>query len=242
MNVNYALGQVRNHSDSATSLPANNLDPDAEWGPSRQDIRHRVQGQVNVPLLLGVRTNVNFTAQSATPYTITTGLDDNRDGVVNDRPTGIGRNTERGRGTWTMNVNINKQFAIGGVRQQAGGNGGNGGNGGGRNGGGRNGGGIAQGAPAGAPANNQANFAQGQGGGVPRGGQGGGQRPGNGGRGDAQGNNNSRYTMELFIRADNVLNHVNYGSFSGNMLSRFFGQPTSAQQPRRLTVGTAFRF
>ena len=241
MNVNYTLGQVRNHSDSATSLPANNLNPDAEWGPSRQDIRHRVQGQVNVPLVLGVRTNVNVTAQSATPYTITTGLDDNRDGVINDRPVGIGRNTERGLATWTMNVNINKQFAIGGVRQQAGG-GGNGGNGGGRNGGGRNGGGIAQGAPAGAPANNQTNFAQGQGGGVPRGGQGGGQRPGNGGRGDAQGNNNSRYTMELFIRADNVLNHVNYGSFSGNMLSRFFGQPTSAQQPRRLTVGTAFRF
>jgi hypothetical protein len=35
---------------------------------------------------------------------------------------------------------------------------------------------------------------------------------------------------------------VNYGSYSGNMLSEFFGQPTSAQQPRRLTVGSAFRF
>ena len=48
--------------------------------------------------------------------------------------------------------------------------------------------------------------------------------------------------MELFIRADNVLNNVNYGSFSGNMLSPFFGQPTNAQQPRRLTVGSSFRF
>jgi hypothetical protein len=48
--------------------------------------------------------------------------------------------------------------------------------------------------------------------------------------------------MEFFIRADNVLNNVNYGGFSGNMLSPFFGQPTSAQQPRRLTVGSAFRF
>ena len=76
MNLNYTLGQVKNHADSATSLPANNLDPDAEWGPSRQDIRHRVQGTVNVPLLRGVRTNVNFQAQSAVPYTITTGLDD----------------------------------------------------------------------------------------------------------------------------------------------------------------------
>jgi hypothetical protein len=48
--------------------------------------------------------------------------------------------------------------------------------------------------------------------------------------------------MEVFIRADNVLNRVNYGGFSGNLLSPFFGRPTSAQQPRRLTVGTAFRF
>jgi hypothetical protein len=236
MNINYALGQVRNHADSATSLPANNLDPNAEWGPSRQDIRHRVQGQVNVPLLYGVRSGINFNAQSASPYTITTGFDANRDGVSNDRPFGVGRNTERGRSTWTMNVNINKQFAIGGVRGSQPGNGGGNGRG------GR--GGVGPGGPAGASVSNQANFAQGQGGGN-RGGQGGGQRGGNGGgnnRGDAQGNNNGRYTMELFIRADNVLNHVNYGGFSGNMLSPFFARPTSAQQPRRLTVGTAFRF
>jgi carboxypeptidase family protein len=236
MNVNYALGQVRNHADSATTLPANNFDPNAEWGPSRQDIRHRVQGQVNVPLLRGVRTSINFNAQSAAPYTITTGNDDNRDGVVNDRPAGVGRNTVRARAIWTMNVNINKQFAIGGVRRaQPGGNGGGNGRG-----------GIGPGGPAGAPVSNQANFApgQGQGGGF-RGGQGnpqGGGRNGGTNRGDAQGNNNSRYSMELFIRADNVLNHVNYGGFSGNMRSPFFGQPTSAQQPRRLTVGTAFRF
>jgi hypothetical protein len=238
MNVNYTLGQVRNHADSATSLPANNLDPDAEWGPSRQDIRHRVQGQVNVPLFRGVRTSINFNAQTAAPYTITTGRDGNNDGVVNDRPTGVGRNTARGHSTWTTNVNINKQFAIGGVRRaQPGGNGGGNGRG-----------GIGPGGPAGAPVSNQVNFAQGQGGGI-RGGQqgqqGGGQRGGNRGGnngGDGQANNNSRYTMELFIRADNVLNHVNYGGFSGNMLSPFFGRPTSAQQPRRLTVGTAFRF
>ncbi|HEY1307060.1 MAG TPA: carboxypeptidase regulatory-like domain-containing protein [Vicinamibacterales bacterium] len=229
VNLNYALSQVKNHTDSATSLPANNLDPEAEWGPARQDIRHRIQGQVNVPLLLGVRTSVNVSAQSAAPYTITTGNDDNHDGVVNDRPAGVGRNTERGRSTWTMNVNINKQFALGGVR-------------GGQGGGSvpRPPGRVGPGGPAGAPANNQQNFAQGLGGGSQRGGQGG-RRQGNGGNGDAQANT-SRYTMELFIRADNVLNHVNYGGFSGNQMSRFFGQPTSAQQPRRLTVGTAFRF
>jgi hypothetical protein len=240
MNVNYTLGQVKNHADGATTLPANNLDPDAEWGPSRQDIRHRIQGQINVPLFYGVRTNVNFQAQSASPYTMTTGRDDNRDGVVNDRPAGVGRNTERGASTWTMNLNITKQIALGGPRD------GQGGGGGGFPGGGRPGGpGGFPGGPGGAApgpgvgggaaggGNQQAQFAQrGQGGGGGRGNRGGG--------GDT--NFNARYNMEFFIRADNVFNNVNYGSFSGNMLSPFFGRPTSAQQPRRLTVGSSFRF
>ncbi len=55
MNVNYTLGQVKNHADSATALPADNLHPDAEWGPSRQDVRHRIQGLINVPIVFGVR-------------------------------------------------------------------------------------------------------------------------------------------------------------------------------------------
>ena len=232
MNVNYALAQVKNHADSATALPANNLDPDAEWGPSRQDVRHRVQGMVNVPLFYGVRTSINVQAQSAPPYTITTGLDGNGDGVVNDRPVGVGRNTERGASTWTMNLNLTKQIALGGVRGgQAGGGGGGGFAGGAGGGGGRPAGGTG--------GNQQVQFAQGPGG---RGGQGG---RGQGGRGANAGGDqafNARYSMEFFIRADNVLNNVNYGSFSGNKSSRFFGQPTTAQQPRRLTVGSAFRF
>ena len=39
-----------------------------------------------------------------------------------------------------------------------------------------------------------------------------------------------------------MLNTVNYGGFSGNMLSRFFLQPTSAQAARRVQVGMGFRF
>ena len=54
-------------------MPADNLNPDAEWGPSRQDIRHRMQGLVNLPLVFGIRTNMNVKAQSGTPYKITTG-------------------------------------------------------------------------------------------------------------------------------------------------------------------------
>jgi outer membrane receptor for ferrienterochelin and colicin len=225
-NVNYTLGRVRNHADSETSLPANNLDPDAEWGPSRQDVRHRLQGMINVPLLFGLRANLNVNAQSATPYTITTGRDDNGDGVSNDRPAGVGRNTERGTTTVTTNLRVSRAFALGGQRT-----GGFPGGPGGPGGGGIGPGGPPPGAGAGASLG-QALSAQGQGGG------------GRGGRGGNQGDAafNSRYMMELFITADNLFNRVNYGGYSGNLLSPYYGLPTMAQRPRQVQVGMQFRF
>jgi outer membrane receptor for ferrienterochelin and colicin len=222
-NINYTLGQIRNHTDSETSLPANNLDPDAEWGPSRQDVRHRLQGMINVPLLFGLRANLNVNAQSATPYTITTGLDNNGDGVSNDRPAGVGRNTERGTTTVTTNMRVSRAFPLGG--QRTGFPGGPGGPG------------FVPGGPPGGGGGasvGETFRAQGQGGG----GRGGGGRGGN--QGDAA--FNARYMMELFVTADNLFNRVNYGGYSGNQLSRYFGQPTMAQRPRQVQVGMQFRF
>ena len=90
MNANYTLANVKNVGDNPLSLPANSLDPDAEWGPASQDIRHRLNAMVNFPVWLGLRANVNTNVASAAPYTITTGRDDNGDGVSNDRPAGVG--------------------------------------------------------------------------------------------------------------------------------------------------------
>jgi hypothetical protein len=169
---------------------------------------------------------VNINAQSATPYTITTGRDDNRDGTSNDRPAGGGRNTARGTATFVTNLRVSRAFALGGQRD-----------GGFPGGGGRPGGpggpGFGPGGPTGGASVGQTLNAQGQG---PRG--------GGGGRGGNQGDAafNARYMMELFVTADNVFNRVNYGGYSGNMLSDYFGQPTMAQRPRQVQVGMQFRF
>ena len=132
MGGNYTLGQVKNHADSATTLPANSLDPDAEWGPSFQDVRHRMNAMVNLPFFVGTRVNANVNAQSATPFTITTGIDGNLDGVVNDRPDGVGRNTARGTARVDVSLRVSRTFSFG-QRGGAGGGGraGNGGPGGG---------------------------------------------------------------------------------------------------------------
>jgi outer membrane receptor for ferrienterochelin and colicin len=244
VNMNYTLGRVRNHADSETSLPADSLNPDAEWGPGRQDVRHRLQGTINVPLKYGLRANVNVNAQSATPYTITTGRDDNKDGVSNDRPVGVGRNSARGTATFTTNLRVTRAFALGGQRTGGGfpgGRGGPGGPGGGGFGpGGPAGGGGAGGGAGAGGSLGQTFLQQGQGGG----GRGGGGGRAGGGRGGNQGDAafNAKYMMELFVTADNLFNRVNYGGYSGNLLSPYFGQPTMAQRPRQVQVGMQFRF
>lgn len=69
---------------------------------------------VNFALPFALRANLSANAQSASPYTITTGRDDNRDGVSNDRPDGIGRNTARGSARWDLNARLTRSVSFGG--------------------------------------------------------------------------------------------------------------------------------
>ena len=113
VNVNYTLSRTRNHSDSPLQLPADSLDPGAEWGPSSRDARHRLFAMVGTGLPYGLRMMAMSIVSSASPYTITTGFDTNGDGVANDRPEGVGRNTERGAASWNVNLRLSKAFTFG---------------------------------------------------------------------------------------------------------------------------------
>lgn len=219
MNVNYTWSKVRNHADNPLSLPADSRNPEAEWAPASQDVRHRFNAMINVGLPLGIRANLSGVAQSAAPYTITTGRDDNGDGVSNDRPAGVGRNTARGASRYEMNVRFSRGFGFGGSPD-------------GRQ-GGPGGGGpvvIAGGPGGGGPGGG------GPGGGGPGGGQGGGFFGGPGG------DDNARFRLEFYVQGFNILNRTNFVNFSGNLQSPFFGNPTSAAQARRVEVGMQFRF
>ena len=46
----------------------------------------------------------------------------------------------------------------------------------------------------------------------------------------------------LALDAFNATNHVNYGSYVGDLSSPFFGQPVSAKPPRRLQLSGRFQF
>jgi hypothetical protein len=113
--VMYQWANTRNFADSPLSLPSNSNDPDADWGPSAQDVRHRLFLLANVPLVLGMRAGLNVQGSSALPYTITTGLDDNGDTVFNDRPAGVSRNSARGASQWNVGLRVNRSFNLGGT-------------------------------------------------------------------------------------------------------------------------------
>ncbi|HEX6650073.1 MAG TPA: hypothetical protein VF075_11045, partial [Pyrinomonadaceae bacterium] len=95
-NVNYLLMKNTNEADSPFSLPSNNFNLRADRGPSAADFRHLISGFVSKRLPNGFAISTIFQATSALPYNVTTGFDDNGDTVINDRPTGVGRNSERG--------------------------------------------------------------------------------------------------------------------------------------------------
>ena len=91
---NHTLGYNENDSDGAFSVPSTN-DLKAEWGPANFDVRHRLGMSIGTSAVRGLSAQASFNWNSAPPLTIRTGLDDNGDLIFNDRPAGVGRNSER---------------------------------------------------------------------------------------------------------------------------------------------------
>lgn len=212
-NVGYQFANNRNFSDSPLALPADSRNPDADWGPSAMDIRHRVFLMFNTPLVYGLRAGLQGQFSSAPPYTITTGMDDNGDTVFNDRPAGVRRNSARGASQWNLNLRVSRTVNLGGVLGIDGP--------------------IMLGGPPPPPV--AASMQQGPGVGAGAGGEG----PVRMVTMDA---NASRYRLDLYLQVFNLFNTANYNAFIGNQLSPYFGQATSAAPPRRLEIGASLSF
>jgi hypothetical protein len=84
----------------------------ADWGRAPFPL-HGVESTVNARLPLGVFLTGRMDANSGRYYSIRTGLDDNRDGNVNDRPPGVPPNSLRGPAYMDFDFNISKAFFFG---------------------------------------------------------------------------------------------------------------------------------
>src|SRR5262249_4661669 len=101
------------------SLPANGDDLSTEWGPAIP--RHRFAASLNTAPTPALSISLNVRAQSGTPYNLTTGVDSNGDGVFNDRPAGVSRNSLLTDGQWDLGARINYSIGFGKPANAAGG-------------------------------------------------------------------------------------------------------------------------
>jgi hypothetical protein len=120
LGANYMWSKATNEADSALSLPANNFNLRAERGPASQDIRHRMFALSSYTLPKGFRLSGIFQANTALPYTITTGFDDNGDTTINDRPASLSRNSARGAGRWEVATRLAWGFSFGKIPESTG--------------------------------------------------------------------------------------------------------------------------
>jgi hypothetical protein len=231
----------------------------SEWGRSGNDYRHRIFTGTNfrLPWAITMTTQVNWS--SSNPYTITTGHDDNLDGVINDRPTDtalcaflaghrltgvncssttgniIARNTGSGAGFFNSQFNFQKTIRLkhgegSGSPNRAGSNAPPRGNN------------LVP--PQGFPGGGGGGNFPGGGGNFPGGGQRGGNFPGGGNPGGNGGFNQSTTgpTMTFRVYVQNILNNVQYNGYVGTMTSPFFAAANSARNPRIVEASVRFNF
>ncbi len=118
--VNYTFIKAESNGTGPFSLPASGNDLSSEWGPIMP--RHRFSGAFNMAPVQNLSISLNARQQSGSPYNITTGRDNNGDGVFNDRPAGVPRNSAWTAAQWDIGGRIN--YAIGfGTRPPASGGG-----------------------------------------------------------------------------------------------------------------------
>jgi uncharacterized membrane protein YgcG len=241
----YIWNNAHTNTDGLTSLPVNQYNSNAEWGRSTLGIENRtfIGGSIRGPLRL--QFSPFIIARSGIPFDITTGLDNNLDGIVNDRPglasgpgpniystpygyldsrpvvgeTILPRNYGMGPNQVTINLRASRTWGFGTTKIS----------------------GVVGGASAG-----------GHGG---RGGGGGGGRGGGfggGGFGGGDSLTEHRYNLTLSVSARNLLNHPNYGTPIGIITSETafqsigitggFGAEQTPTNNRRLDLQLRFQF
>ena len=110
--VQYRLSKTYNNTTGITFFPGNSYDPATDWARSDSDRRHKFD-------LLGSSQPTRFftlgfglAIYSGLPVNITTGGDNNHDGVVNDRPAGVPRNALHGPGLVDLDLNLSRDFVL----------------------------------------------------------------------------------------------------------------------------------
>jgi hypothetical protein len=115
--VRYVLGRAYNDTGGSDSLPPNSYDLSGEWSPSDFDRTHRFDWFGSFEAGRWFQLGVSLELESGRPYTIITGIDENRDGAARERPPGVRRNSLRGPAEATLDLRWSRDFPLGAERE-----------------------------------------------------------------------------------------------------------------------------
>ena len=104
LSATYLLSDGRTNSAGAFSPPADASGLAAEWGPTGP--AHLLVGTVTARVIEPLTIALTPRWRSGLPYTITTGRDDNGDGLFTDRPAETPRNSARTPPHWEVGARV----------------------------------------------------------------------------------------------------------------------------------------
>lgn len=111
--IQYTFSHTDNNTSGITYFPANSYDAAADWGLSDNDRRHKFDLLASTQPTRFFTLGMALSVYSGKPVDITTGNDDNHDGIFIDRPSGVGRNTMPGPGMIDLDLNLTHDFPLG---------------------------------------------------------------------------------------------------------------------------------
>ena len=111
--VQYTLGKTYNNTSGITYFPGNSYFAAADWARSDNDRRHKFDLLGSTEIAKYFSVGAALSLYSGKPVNVTTGADDNHDGIYNDRPifpAAFARNTMHGPGLINLDLNVEHDF------------------------------------------------------------------------------------------------------------------------------------
>lgn len=106
----YVFSKTMADTGGVNWFPANSFAPAGEWGRADTDRRHQFNLLGTASLHEWARFGAAVSLLSGVPFNVTTGRDENRDGMALDRPQGVTRNTGVGPGAAVIDLRWYREF------------------------------------------------------------------------------------------------------------------------------------
>jgi hypothetical protein len=116
-NGGYSYIRARRNAMGPFDVPASGS-LDTEWGHGPADNPYRTNIGITSTQLRNLSVNLAINASDGYVYNETTGFDDNRDGLLNDRPQGVGIWALRTPRVWTLSSRFSYNLPIGAPPEQ----------------------------------------------------------------------------------------------------------------------------